>query len=231
MSKDYKNNNGGKYHNENRGSSIEKNNAPVPAVMFNTLGLTPNAVTFFVTADDLKTHIKTFASSKLDSVFDVSLIARKTNGEDGRKERVVFPECYLWLKADSDELVDKTAKGEDSVVWCNLPTISNNLKTFAINYCIDGKNLKLINSDDNRDLKGIKIDIGRIIGEIFDRTNKEYKRMNPNANVTDWEITVKTIAGNDNGRNGGIIGLEVTKKKINAHKRDRQILPKENGKF
>lgn len=210
-----------------REESNESRGPKIPAVMFNTLGLTPNSVTFYLNVDDLKNYVKEFASTKLDGVFDVTIVAARTK-DDGRKERIVYPKCFLWLKADSDELVDKSAKGGDSIIWCDIPTLSNNLKTFAINYCVDGKNLRFVNSDDNRDLKGIVIDLGKILGEIFDQNNKEFKKNNPGAKSNnEWNISVKTLTNRDNN----ITGLEVTKRRNNPHKSNKQIMPRENGKF
>ena len=220
------NNNG---TNNNGGAKKEKQ---IPAVMFNTLGISPTEVEFSVKTSELREYIKTFASTRLDGVYDVSIFATKTKREDDeRKAPKVVPVCYLWLKNDSDDLVDKTAKAGDTIIFDNLPNPSNRFKSFANAYAVDDyKSLKFIKTDDDRNVKGIMIDLLVILSEIFDTRNKEFKTQYPHVkHVPDWNIEVRAVAGEKDT----IDCLKVRKYRNNKGKQRHsdQLTPKRSARF
>lgn len=204
------------YDRENKKSN--KGADVAEALLFNGLGLAPTEGKFFVTNDNMRKYIKEFASAKLDGVHDVSIYIdeyHEVERPDRKgKKRVAVPIAYLWLKADSDDLVDKDAKRGDTIIRSNIPNISQNLKTFATNYGgVEPKKMHLYDGRGNDEIKGFPIDLGKMCESLFDIFNNEFKKQNPGAQgLPKWALTVETVpAKGDGKRDDDITGFVVTK--------------------
>lgn len=164
----------------------QRQNAPIdaeemrklkyPDLAFNVMGIEPTSVQFIVSTNEVENFVKgicndTFGQNEINSVEIDSMLRGKGDSAHGQVE------LFVWFRADSRHLVDKTLVDDsNAIIHDYIPRYSDQLKQFMKRYCRE-ENQRVYSEGDGRGRRMyqcLKLDLGRIFGEMFDRHGKWY---------------------------------------------------------
>lgn len=141
----------------------------VTPVTFCPMGHLPTAANYEILISDLENKLKDLAKQNLEGVHSASIECFSTAPE-------AKIQAYIWLDPNSPEIVNTSAKKQNSAIQMNIPFQSQKLKAFMKKYCREDRR-KLIVAEQNNSYKGIEINFDVFMQEFFDVDGSLYASM------------------------------------------------------